>query len=64
MGKEGFCAHLPDNLLSALPLILLLMQRLPSNCSNPAISHLISPIDLSFKIGTLLFFEEDLLIIG
>jgi hypothetical protein len=48
----------------ALPLILLLMQGLPSKFSNPSFCNLISPMDLSFKIGILLFFEEDLLIIG
>jgi hypothetical protein len=35
-----------------------------SKSSNPTFRHLISPIDLSFKISTLLFFEEHLLIIG
>jgi hypothetical protein len=40
------------------------MQEFPSKFLNPAFCHLISLIDLSFKIGTPLFFEEHLLIIG
>jgi hypothetical protein len=40
------------------PLILLLMQGFPSEFSNPAFCHLISPIDLFFKIGTLLFLRS------
>jgi hypothetical protein len=48
----------------ALLLILLVMQVLTSKFFNPAFCHLINPIDLSFKTGILLFFEEHLLIIG
>jgi hypothetical protein len=48
----------------ALSVILLLGQVLISKFSNPAFCHIISPIDLSFKIGILPFFEEHLLIIG
>ncbi len=40
------------------------MQEFPSKFSNPAFCHLISLIDLSFKLGTLLFFEKPLLISG
>jgi hypothetical protein len=40
------------------------MQEFPSKFLNPAFCHLISPIDLSFKIRILLFFEDYLLIIG
>jgi len=34
-----------------------------SKSSNPVFHYLISPIDLSFKIRILLFFEKHLLII-
>jgi len=35
-----------------------------SKSSNPVYRHLISSMGLSLKIGILLFFEEDLLIVG
>jgi len=46
------------------PPILLVMQVLTNKFFNPAFHHLISPIDLSFRIRILLFFDEHLLIMG
>jgi hypothetical protein len=64
MGKENFGTHLSDNPIIALLLILLVTQMHTSKFFNPAFHHLINPMDLSFKIWTLLFSKEYLLIMG
>ena len=49
---------------NSTPPILLVMQVFISKFFNPAFHDLISPIDLSFRVRILLFFEECLLIMG